>query len=205
MCVQLLRYVWFLWHHGHQASLSFSVSWSLLKFMSIESMKLPNHLILCRPLSFCLQSFPASGSFPMSPLFASGGQSIGASAAGSVLPMNIQDWFPLGLTGLLSFQSKGLSRVFFFVYKMFIQEHPWDQHLWKGGGNRSGSREKSSPVANPAASFNTMKSSGAECPFRVVLNWHGVAWASFTLLEKRKSKFQRARKKSLQFKFYQFS
>ena len=58
---------------------------------------------------------------------------------------------------------------------MFIQEHPWDQHLWKGGGNRSGSREKSSPAAKPAASFNTMKSSGAECPFRVVLNWHGVA------------------------------
>ena len=132
-------------------------------------------------------------------------QSSGGSPSAPVLPMNIQDWFPLGLTGLLSFQSKGLSRVFFFVYKMFIQEHPWDQHLWKGGGNRSGSREKSSPVANPAASFNTMKSSGAECPFRVVLNWHGVAWASFTLLEKRKSKFQRARKKSLQFKFYQFS
>ena len=62
--------------------------------------------------SSCPQSFPASGSFPMSPFFASGGQSIGASAAGSVLPMNIQDWFPLGLTGLLFLQSKRLSRVF---------------------------------------------------------------------------------------------
>ena len=60
--------------------------------------------------SSCLQSFPASGSFPISQLFTSGGQSIGASA--SVLPMNIQDWFPLGLTGLISLQSKGLSRVF---------------------------------------------------------------------------------------------
>ena len=64
--------------------------------------------------SSCLQSFPASGSFPVSQFFASGGQSIGASASASesVLPMNIQDWFPLGLTGLISFQSKGLSRVF---------------------------------------------------------------------------------------------
>ena len=59
-----------------------------------------------------LKSFPASGSFPMSLLFASGGQSIEASASASILPMNIQGWFPLGLTGLISLQSKGLSRVF---------------------------------------------------------------------------------------------
>ena len=58
------------------------------------------------PFSSCLQSFPASGSFPMSQFFASGGQSIGTSALASVLPMNIQDWFPLGLTGLISLQSK---------------------------------------------------------------------------------------------------
>ena len=64
------------------------------------------------PLSSCLQSFPASGSFPMSPFFASGGQSTGASASASVLPMNIQDWFSLGWTGWISLQSKGLSRVF---------------------------------------------------------------------------------------------
>ena len=63
-------------------------------------------------ISSCLQSFPASGSFPMSRLFASGGQSIGASASASVLPMNIQCWFPLGWTGLISVQSKGLSTVF---------------------------------------------------------------------------------------------
>ena len=71
------------------------------------------YLILCpffTPFSFCLQSFPGSGSFPMSWLFPSGGQSIGASA--SVLPVKIQGWFPLGLTGLISLQSKGLSRVF---------------------------------------------------------------------------------------------
>ena len=63
------------------------------------------------PFSSCLWSFPASGSFPMSCLFTSGGQSIGASASASVLPMNIQGWFPLGLTGWISLQSKGLSRV----------------------------------------------------------------------------------------------
>ena len=64
------------------------------------------------PFSSCLQSFPGSGSFQMSQLFTSGGQSIGVSASASVLPMNIQDWFPLGLTGLISLQSKGHSRVF---------------------------------------------------------------------------------------------
>ena len=64
------------------------------------------------PFSSCLQSFPVSGSFWMSWLFASGGQSIGASPSASVFPMNIQDWFPLGSTGWISLQSKGLSRVF---------------------------------------------------------------------------------------------
>ena len=64
------------------------------------------------PFSSCIYSFPASGSFLISQLFASGGQSIGVSASVSVLPMNIQDWFPLGLTGLISLLSKGLSRVF---------------------------------------------------------------------------------------------
>ena len=71
------------------------------------------------PFSSCLQSFPASESFPMSQLFASGGQSIGASASASVLPMNIQDWFPLGLSGLI-LQSKGLWRVF---SNITIQKH----------------------------------------------------------------------------------
>ena len=64
-------------------------------------------------LFFCLPSSPASGSFSMSQFFASGGQSTGASASASVLPMNIQDWFPLGFTGLISLKSKGLTRVFF--------------------------------------------------------------------------------------------
>ena len=64
------------------------------------------------PFSSCPQSFPASGSFPVTEFFSSGGQSIGASAPASVLPMNIQSWFPVRLTGLISLQSKGLSRVF---------------------------------------------------------------------------------------------
>ena len=64
------------------------------------------------PFSSCLLSFPASGSFPMNQFFILGGLSIGISASTSVLPMNIQDWFPLGLTGLIFVLSKGLSRVF---------------------------------------------------------------------------------------------
>ena len=71
-----------------------------------------NCLILCCPLLFLSSVFPRSGSFPISQLFASGGQSIEASTSASVLPKNIQGWFPFGLTGLISLQSKGLSRVF---------------------------------------------------------------------------------------------
>ena len=93
-----------------QAFLFSTISGTLLKFMSIESVMLSNHLILCHPFSFWLQSFPASRSFPMIQLFDSDGQRIGASVSATVLPMNIQDWFPLGLTGLI-LQSKGFSRV----------------------------------------------------------------------------------------------
>ena len=100
------------WTSVCQAFLSITNSQRLLKLMSIESVMPSNHLILCRPLCSCLQSFPALGSFAMSNFFASGGQSIGTSASASVLPVNIQDWFPLGLTGLISLQPKGLSRVF---------------------------------------------------------------------------------------------
>ena len=96
------------WNAAHQASLSFTVSQSLLKFRSIESVMLSNHLILCFSLLLLPSSFPALGTFPMSRLFASGGQSIGVSASASVLPMNIQDWFTLGWTGLISLLSKGL-------------------------------------------------------------------------------------------------
>ena len=76
------------WISARQAFLSFTISQSLLKLMSIESVMPSNYLVLCHPFS-CLQSSPASGSFPMSQLFASGGQSTGISA--SILPMNIQE------------------------------------------------------------------------------------------------------------------
>ena len=95
-----------------QASLSITNSQSLLKLMPIELVMPSNHPILCRPLSYFLQSFPASGSFPMSRLFASDGTSIGVSALASVFPMNIQDWSPLVWTVWISLQSMGLSRVF---------------------------------------------------------------------------------------------
>ena len=72
------------------------------------------------PFSSCLQSFPASGSFPVSQFFTSVGQSIGVSASASVLPRNIQEWFPLGWTGWISLKSKGLSGVF---SKITVQKH----------------------------------------------------------------------------------
>ena len=86
-----------------------TISWSLLRFMSIELVMLSNHLIFCQPLLLLPSIFPSISSFPVSWLFTSGGQIIGASAL--VLPMKIQDWFPLGLTGLISLLSKGLSTV----------------------------------------------------------------------------------------------
>ena len=96
-----------------QASLSFTNSWSLLKLMSIKSVMPSNHLILCCPLLLPPSIFPSIRVFSNdSQFFASGGQIIGDSASASVLPMNIQDWFPLGWTDWISLQSKGLSRVF---------------------------------------------------------------------------------------------
>ena len=104
------------WIAACQASLSITNSWSLLKLMSIESVMPSNHLILCHPLLLLPSIFSnesnESGSFQMSQFFTSGSQSIRVSASASVLPMNIQGWFPLGWTGWISLQSKGFSRVF---------------------------------------------------------------------------------------------
>ena len=99
------------WTAACQAALSITNSQSLLKLMAVELAMPSNHLILCRPL-LLLPSISSSRSFLISQFFTSGGQNIGASASASVLPMNIQDWFPLGWTGLISLQSKRLSRVF---------------------------------------------------------------------------------------------
>ena len=105
----------YLQPHGlqHPRLLSSTISWSSLKLMSIESVMLSNHLILSLLLFLCFQSFPASGYFPMSRLFASSGQSIRASASARVLAMNIQGQFTLELPDLILLQYKGLSRVFY--------------------------------------------------------------------------------------------
>ena len=95
-----------------QASLSFTVSWSSLQLRPLRQWDHPAVSFYVPLFSSCPPSFPASGSLPMSWLFTSGGQSIGNSASASVLPMNTQGWFPLGLTGLMPLQSKWLSRVF---------------------------------------------------------------------------------------------
>ena len=103
-----------------QAFQFFTISQSLLKLISIKSVIPSNHLILCHPLLFLPSVFPSIRVFSKSQLFASGGQSIGVPASTSVLPMNTQDWFPLGLTGLISLQPKGLSRVFSSIT---VQKH----------------------------------------------------------------------------------
>ena len=100
------------WTTTQQASLSITNSRSLLKLMPIELVMPSKHPSSIVPFFSCLQSFPASGSFPMSQFFTSSGQSIGVSASASVLPMNTQDWFPLEWTGWISLQFKELSRVF---------------------------------------------------------------------------------------------
>ena len=103
------------WIAEHQAPISFTISQSFLKLMSIELMMLVNQLIICHLLLLLPSIFLSIRCFPVSWLFASGGQSIGASASVSVLPMNVQDWFSLGLAGLISMLSKRL--------KSLLQHH----------------------------------------------------------------------------------
>ena len=126
------------WTAQCHASLSFTVSQSLLQLTFLRSRWDPTISSSVSLFSSCPQSFPASGSFPMSRLFASGGQNIGASASAPVLPMNFQGWFPLGLTGFISLQSKGFSRVFssttFWKHQFFsAQLSLWSNcpiHTW---------------------------------------------------------------------------
>ena len=108
-CVQLFVTPW---TGACQAPLSSTIFQSFLKFTSLDLVMLSNHLILCCPLLLLCSIFPSTRVFPNEWLFSSSGQITGVSASASVLQMNIQDWFPLGLTGLISLQSKGLSRVF---------------------------------------------------------------------------------------------
>ena len=119
------------WAETRQASLSITNSWSLPRLMSIELVMPSNHVILCHPLLFLPPVFlNISGSFPVDQFFASGGQSVGVSASASVLPMNIQDWFPLGWTGWLSLLFKGIWRVF---SNTIVQKRPFfsaQQESW---------------------------------------------------------------------------
>ena len=142
--VQLLSHVWLFgspWTTAHQASLYFTISQSTFKLCPLSRWCHPTISSSVIPFSSCPQSFPPSGSFPISWLFASGGQIIGASASASVLPMNIQDWFPLGWTGLI-LQSKGLSRVF---SNTTVQKHQFfgsQPSLWSNSNIRTWLLEK---------------------------------------------------------------
>ena len=149
--LQSLSLVWLFaapWTSGQEASLSFTISQS----SSSSSSACSNSCLLSQwwhptisssvvPFS-CLQSFPASGSFLMSQLFTSGGQSIGASASALILPMNIQDYFPSGLTGLISLQFKVLSRV---LSNTTVQRHQFfgaQPSLWSTSHIHMGILEK---------------------------------------------------------------
>ena len=123
-CVQLFLTPWTA---AHQASLSITNSQSLLKTCPLSRWCYPAISSSVFPFSSCFQSFPASESFPMSQLFASDDQSIGASASASFLPMNIQDWSPLGWTHWISLQSKGLSRGF---SNTTVQKHQFFSYLY---------------------------------------------------------------------------
>ena len=121
-CAQSFSYVWLFvtpWTAACQASLCFTVSWSLLKLMSIESVMLYNQLVICRPLLLLPSIFPSIRFFS-NELTLHIRWPNGVSASASVLPMSIQDWFPSRLTGLISLQSKELSRVF---SKTTVQKH----------------------------------------------------------------------------------
>ena len=101
------------WTVACQTSLSFTNAWGLLKHCPLSWCCHPTISFSVTPFSSCPRSFPASGSFPMSKFFASGGQTIGTSTSASVLPVNIQGWFPLGLTGLIFLHKGNLSKPHF--------------------------------------------------------------------------------------------
>ena len=135
--IQLTSLVWLfatLWTAGCQAILSLIISWSLPSSCPLSRWWHPTMSSSVIPFSSCLRSFPASGSFPMSQFFSSGGQSIGVSASG--FSMNIQYSFPLGWTGWISLQSKGLSNTTVQKHQFFgAQLSLWSNshmHTWHG-------------------------------------------------------------------------
>ena len=171
-CVQLIVTPWTA---VRQASLSITNSQSLLKLMSTQSVMPSSYVILCHPFSSRRQSFPASGSFPMNQFFTSGDQSIGVSASISVLPMNNQDLFPLGLTGLI-LQAKGVSRVF---SNTTVQKHQffsaqlslWSNshiHTWllEKPGGANGKKSAYQCTRHRGCKRNRSDPSGRKIPWR---------------------------------------
>ena len=148
-----------LWHHGLQNT---KLLWPPLSPgvysnscpLSRDRQCYPIISSLAAPFSFNFRSFPASGSFPVSQLFASGCQSTGASASASVLPVNIQGWFPLGLTSWISFQSKETSSVFSCTTiqkHQFFSAHPFlwsNSHIYMTIGKKHESIEESRKSLN---------------------------------------------------------
>ena len=131
--VQSLCHVWLFespWTAAHQASLSFTISWSLLKLMSIELVLPSNHLIFCHPLFLLPSIFPSIRVFSNESVLHIRWPKYWSLASASVLPINIQDWFPLGLTGWISLPSKGLSRVF---SKTTVQKHQFFRFDYSSG------------------------------------------------------------------------
>ena len=121
--VQSLSHVWLFvtpWTVARQASLSITNSWSLLKLLSFESMMPSNHFILCLPLLLLPSIFPSIRIFSNESVLCIRWPKFRDSASASVLPKKLQDWFPIWLTGLISLQSKGLSRVF---SNTIVQKH----------------------------------------------------------------------------------
>ena len=132
--VQSLSGVWLFvtpWNVARQVSLSITNSRSLLKLMSIESVMPSNHHLLCRPLLLLPSIFPSLKSFPMNQLFTSGGPSIGVSASASVLPMNIQDWSPLGWTGWIYYNYQFIWCTTEFIHIIFSKFYFLNQWLLK--------------------------------------------------------------------------
>ena len=167
---QLLSHVWLFttpWTLAHQSSLSINNCRSPPKPMSIESVMSSNHLILCRLLFLLPSIFPSIRVFSMSQFFASDDRSVGVLA--SVLPMNIQDWFPSQLTGLITFLSKGLSRVF---SNTTVQKHHFfsaQLSLWSNSHIHTWLMERQWEIRKNASTME----------FTVLLNWQIAIYFKF--------------------------
>ena len=158
-----------------------TISWSLLKLPSVEPVMLSNHLILCHPLLLLPSILLASESFSMTWLFPSGGQNIGVLASASVLAMNIQGWFHLGLAGLISWLSRGLSRVFSSTGVPKHQFFSAQLSLWPSSHIHTWLLEKATREAANVLFFFLMRRRQRECSDElIVVTWKNW-WFSILL------------------------